>query len=141
MKADAFKKLIKEAVREVLKEELINILSENAAKQAAPRSTQQVTKYAKYEQVTPSRKTTGDPIMDLLEETRAGMTRDDYRQVFAGTSDMVTQGNPGNYTGAVHSMDTHSDIGIDISQLGFVKNASAVFNASIDKDKQRAGLI
>jgi len=130
MKADVFKKLIKEAVREALKEELAVMLSEKV--EPTPVST--VTKYENYRPVTAKPVSTGDPIMDLLQETRANMSSGDYRSMVNMDSSMAQSGMPN-----MGSMISGPEPGIDISQLSFVKNAGKVFQASVEKDKQRFG--
>ena len=135
MKADAFKKLIKEAVREVLREELADVLTE------APKK--QVSKVTKYESYRPpvQRQTipTGDPIMDLLNETKAEMVNDNYQTAFSATSDMVSAPGLGMHPVMMEENFARPEPGLDISQFDFIKNAAAVFKASQEKDKQRFG--
>lgn len=138
MKADAFKKLIKEAVREVLREELAEVLTE------APRK--QVSKVTKYEPYTPPvskpRVSTGDPIMDLLEETKASMRQDPNAGYYQDMSQFVSAPGIGEENFRPVMMEESyapSEPGLDISQFDFVKNAAAVFKASVEKDKQRFG--
>jgi len=131
MKADVFKKLIKEAVREALREELGDL--QTIAPQPVP--VQEVKKYENYRPVTAKPVSTGDPIADLLQETRAAMTQGEYRNITSMTSDMVSGGvNP------MQQFNPGPEPGIDISQLSFVKNAGKVFQASVEKDKQRFGV-
>lgn len=135
MKTELFKKLIKEAVREVLREELADVLTE------APKK--QVTKVAKYEPYTPpvqrTRVSTGDPIADLLNETKAEMVNEDYTTAYSGMSDMVPAPGLGMNPVMVENNFARPEPGLDISQFDFVKNAAAVFKASQEKDKQRFG--
>lgn len=126
MKADVFKKLIKEAVREVLREELGDL------QVAAP--VQKVVKYENYKPTVAKPVSTGDPIMDLLQETRATMSSGDYRTMVSMDSSMAQNGMP-----SMDSMISGPEPGLDISQLSFVKNAGKVFQASVEKDKQRFG--
>jgi hypothetical protein len=131
MKADVFKKLIKEAVREALKEELAVMLSEKV--EPTPVST--FTKYENYKPVTAKPVSTGDPIADLLQETRAAMTQGEYRNITSMTSDMVSGGvNP------MQQFNPGPEPGINLDSLDFVKNAGAIFKASVEKDKQRLGV-
>ncbi len=135
MKADAFKKLIKEAVREVLREELADVLTE------AP--TKQVSKVTKYESYKPPVQKpivyTGDPIMDLLNETKAEMVSGEYTTAFSATSDMVSAPGLGMNPVMMEDNFARPEPGLDISQFDFVKNAAAVFKASQQKDKERFG--
>jgi hypothetical protein len=131
MKADVFKKLIKEAVREALKEELAVMLSEKV--EPTPVST--FTKYENYKPITAKPVSTGDPIADLLQETRAAMTQGEYRNITSMTSDMVSGGvNP------MQQFNPGPEPGINLDSLDFVKNAGAIFKASVEKDKQRLGV-
>jgi hypothetical protein len=135
MKADAFKKLIKEAVREVLREELADVLTEAPVKQVP-----KTTKYAPYvPPVTKPRVSTGDPIMDLLNETKAQMVGEQYPTAFSGISDMVSAPGLGMNPVMMEESFARPEPGLDISQFDFVKNAAAVFKASQQKDKERFG--
>ena len=135
MKTEVFKRLIKEAVREVLREELTDVLTE------APKK--QVSKVTKYEPYTPpvqrTRILTGDPIADLLNETKAEMVGDDYKTAYSGISDMVSAPGLGMNPVMMEESFARPEPGLDISQFDFVKNAAAVFKASQEKDKQRFG--
>ena len=132
MKLDVFKKLIKEAVREAVREELAVVLSEGVA--PAKTQVQQVTKYENYKPVVSRPVPTGDPIMDMLNETRASMTQEEYRDMSSMTSDMVgTSMNP------LQGFRQGPEPGIDLSTLDFVKNAGAIYKASVAKDKERFG--
>lgn len=130
MKADVFKKLIKEAVKEALREELGDL--QPTTPQPAP--VQEVKKYENYRPIVAAQPSTGDPIMDLLQETRANMTSGDYQTMVSMDSSMAQNGMP-----AMGSMMSGIEPGLDISQLSFVKNAGKVFQASVEKDKQRFG--
>jgi hypothetical protein len=131
MKVDLLKKLIKEAVREVLKEELAGTLAE-----APVRQVSKVTKFEPYKPTVSNYKapvTTGDPIADLLQETRAQMRNQDnsHMQDF---SQMVQAPGLG-----MQSHDSYQEPGLDISQFDFIKKAASVYNASVEKDKARFG--
>lgn len=146
MKADAFKKLIKEAVREVLREELISILSENVKTKSVPVGTRNVNTVTKFEPYKPPvskpRISTGDPIMDLLEETKASMMDSPGAGYYPDMSQHVSAPGLGQDTFSpvlVEESFSRPEPGLDISQFDFVKNAAAVFKASQEKDKQRLG--
>lgn len=137
MKADAFKKLIKEALREVLQEELGQILTESP-KKPQPK----VTKYAPYTPPSKPRRSTGDPIMDLLEETKASMLNTRDTGHYVDMSQHVSAPGLGQDTFnpvLVEESFSRPEPGLDISQFDFVKNAAAIFKASQEKDKQRFG--
>ena len=132
MKLDVFKKLIKEAVREAVREELAVVLSEDKA--PTKTQVQQVTDYENYKPRVQKQVRTGDPIMDILNETRASMTQEEYRDLTSMTSNMVSPSiNP------VQQFQPGPAPGVDLSTLDFVKNAGAIFKASVEKDKARFG--
>lgn len=134
MKADAFKKLIKEAIREVLREEFADVLTE-APKKQVPK----VVKYEPYKKPVPSVRRTGDPIMDLLEETKVGMLRDPNAGYYPDMSQHVQAPGLGMSPVLMEDNFARPEPGLDISQFDFVKNAAAVFKASQEKDKERFG--
>lgn len=136
MKLDLLKKLIKEAVKEAVREELQIILSEDVKPVQAPKQT--VTKYAEHKPVVAKPVSTGNPIMDLMNETRYSMTQGEYQTLVNATSDMVQA--PG--LGMQSTADTFRqdpEPGLDISQFDFVNKAASVYKASVEKDKQRFG--
>jgi hypothetical protein len=95
-KLDALRKIIREEVRTVIREELNSFIKENNTNISKP-VNKTYTNSLK-EEVVESKKTklvsTGDPIMDILNETQMNMTSDDYRTVFNGNSSMVQGFNP-----------------------------------------------
>lgn len=132
MKVDVFKKLIKEAVREAVREELAIVLSEDRT--PTKTQVQEVTTYENHKPRVQKPVRTGDPIADLLNETRASMTQEEYRDLTSMTSDMVSPSmNP------VQQFQPGPAPGIDLSTLDFVKNAGAIYKASVEKDKARFG--
>lgn len=135
MKADAFKKLIKEAVREVLKEELAGVLTE-----APKRPELKVTKFEPYKPpVNKARISTGDPIMDLLEETKISMVNSPDTGHYQDMSQYVSAPGLGSNPVLMEDNFARPEPGLDISQFDFVNKAAAVFKASQEKDKQRFG--
>jgi hypothetical protein len=116
MKVDLLKKLIKEAVREVLIEEL-----------QLPKKTTVNTLPIKEDRnissVSPS--ITGNPLQDVLTLTKKELSSRDY-------SNFIINENvdSNNY---IPTVDT--GIGLDLSNLDFVKKASSVYNLSKEKDR------
>jgi hypothetical protein len=116
MKVELLKNLIKEAVREVIKEELLNInLKEVELKKSQivnnlPVNSDQVNS-------VPS------SINEVLNLTRASMTREDYKNI-VGTEQSITETSAPVLT---------SGGGLDLSNLDFVKNAAAIYNLSKTK--------
>lgn len=143
MKASQFKQLIKEAVREVLQEDLMEIISTpNIPVQ------EQVTK--------PSYMSTGNPVLDAINETRTSMTPEDYRNI-AGDSlnsssaqsfsraGLMPQGMPTKPVSddprAVEAaVASAPKVGLDLSQLGFINKAAAIVNTADKKQKEKYGL-
>jgi hypothetical protein len=131
MKLELLKKLIKEAVKEAVREELETILSEDVKPSKAPIST--VTKYENYKPPVSRPVPTGDPIMDLLNETRSTMTQGEYKNIVGNSAAMVDGGDYSSYSQG-------PEPGLDLSQFDFVKKAGAIYKASFEKDKQRLGV-
>lgn len=119
MKASEFKKLIKEAVREALKEDLLEMVQQPIQETAQP--------------VVPV--TTGSTILDMLNETRASMTSQDYRNVIGANSSMAQ-----NFQTSSARTATTVQAGLDLSNLSFVKNAGEILRVSNEKDRLKNGL-
>jgi len=139
MKASDFKNIIKEAVREAIREELSEM--------------QQPVQ----EQVTRQPiQSTGNPILDALNETRGSMTSEDYRNIGGGDfrADMAQSFNRAAFMPQGRAVKPISDDpqavaqavaaapkqGLDLSQLGFINKAAAIVNTSYKKDKERFGV-
>jgi hypothetical protein len=137
MKLDLLKNLIKEAVREAVREELAVILSEDVKPTSSTPAIQHVTKYAEYKPVVAKPALTGNPIMDLMNETKHSMTQGEYQNLVSATSDMVQA--PGLGMNPIEGFRQGPEPGLDISQFDFMMRAGDVFKASVEKDKQRFG--
>lgn len=136
MKLDLLKKLIKEAVSEAVREELGKILSEDV--KPVQTQVQQVTKYAEHKPVVAKPVATGNPIMDLMNETKYSMTQGEYQNLVSATSDMVSAPGMGMQTG-LEQFKPGPEPGLDISQFDFMMRAGDVYKASVQKDKERFG--
>ena len=136
MKLDLLKKLIKEAVSEAVREELGKILSEEVKPVQTLAGT--TTKYAEHRPVVARPIPTGDPIMDLMNETKYSMTQGEYQNLVSATSDMVSAPGMGMQTG-LEQFRQGPEPGLDISQFDFMMRAGDVYKASVVKDKQRFG--
>jgi len=140
MKLNQLRKIIREEVRSAVKEELQDILNE-AVKHAS-------TPVAEYKQVdskvpkpSPTNpvaeiKTGTKSLDEMLKQTQASMTNEEYKNVFAGTSDMV-QGMPNMASTMMNQMNMGAgrQPGLDISNLDFVSKAKAVLDASNKKQQ------
>ena len=136
MKLDQLRKVIREEVKTAIKEELQEIMNE------AVRAASEPEKQTFYEEVTPMQpnKTT-DPIMEMLNQTKATMTSDDYRTVTSATSNMVQKPNFASMMAENMGMKGNGvEPGLDISQFDFVKKAGAIYNKSVENDKQKHGI-
>ena len=138
MKLDQLRKIIREEVRSAVKEELQEVMNEAVKIASKPTFTQAPAKPIQVEQQVPSKtnpvmgKTTLD---EMLSMTKKNMTNEEYRNVFTGTSDMVS-GGPNMASSVANQMGVNT--GIDINKLDFVKKAGDVLKASnaIDKNKR-----
>ena len=140
MKTELFKKLIKEAVREVLKEELGKVLTEQLSTKQPPK----VIKFETYKPVsTKPSISTGNPIADLMAETRSSMVYEPGSGNFQDMSQTVSAPGLRMESGEQPVMMEESfarpEPGLDISQFDFVKKAASVYKASVEKDKARFG--
>tara|TARA_R110000868_G_scaffold93559_3_gene258706 strand:+ start:1380 stop:1790 length:411 start_codon:yes stop_codon:yes gene_type:complete len=136
MKLDQLRKVIREEVKTAIKEELQEIMNE------AVRAASEPEKQTFYEEVAPMQpnKTT-DPIMEMLNQTKATMTSDDYRTVTSATSNMVQKPNFASMMAENMGMKENGvEPGLDISQFDFVKKAGAIYNKSVENDKQKHGI-
>lgn len=142
MKASQFKALIKEAVREVLKEELQELVQP----QQAPVQEQVQTRPVQ---------STGNPILDALNETRGSMTSEDYQNIGGGNLRAQMAQNfsrssmmPGQRVKPVsddpqavaQAIAAAPKQGLDLSQLGFVNKAAAIVNEADRKQKEKFSL-
>ena len=143
MKASDFKNIIKEAVREAIREEL-NALQDTPP----PPPTPGIQK--------PVYESTGNPILDALNETKGSMTSEDYRNIGGGDfrADMAQNFNRAAFMPQGRAVKPVSDDpqavaqavaaapkqGLDLSQLGFINKAAAIVNTSYKKDKERFGV-
>ena len=140
MKLNQLRKIIREEVRSAVKEELQDILNEAVKHASAPVVEQ---KQQKVEMPTPSKmnpvagiKTGKKSLDEMLKQTQASMTNEEYKNVFAGTSDMV-QGMPNMATSMANQMNMNAgrQPGLDISKLDFVSKAKSVLDASNKKQE------
>jgi hypothetical protein len=138
MKLDLLKKLIKEAVKEAVREELAAVLSEDVKPASSKPDVQHVTKYAEHRPIVVKPAPTGNPIMDLMNETKYSMTQGEYQSLVSATSDMVQAPGLG-MNPITENFRQGPEPGLDISQFDFMMRAGDVFKASVEKDKARFG--
>ena len=140
MKLNQLRKIIREEVRSAVKEELQDILNEAVKHASAPVVEQ---KQVKVEPPVPSKmnpvasiKTGTKSIDDMLKQTQASMTNEEYKNVFTGTSEMVT-GMPNMASTMANQMNMNAgnQPGLDISNLDFVNKAKQVLDLSNKKQQ------
>ena len=162
MKLDQLRKIIREEVRAAVKEELQDVINEAVKIASTPSQMQPAPqpgtsdwsaakKPSKQELAemiglkTPPKATNiefskNESINAMLQQTQQNMTNEEYQNVFTGTSDMVSKPNFASSMANQMGM-SGAQPGLDLSQLDFVSKAKSVFDASVKKDKQRAGIL
>ena len=156
MKLDQLRKIIREEVRAAVKEELQEVMNEAVKIASTPTKMQPAPKAgtsdwsaakkpSKQELAemigleTPPKATnikfsSNKGLQEALAQTQAEMTGEDFKNVFAGSSDMVKKPNFASSMASTMGM-TGSQPGLDISQLDFVKKAKKVFDLSNEKSR------
>ena len=155
MKLDQLRTVIREEVKTAIKEELQEIMNEavRAASEPEKQTFYEEAPYGGYKgphttNLASTRETTenlqesGDPIMDILNQTQANMTSGNYNTPSQPTHDMVNKPNFASMMASNMGMNENAGPlpGIDLSQLDFVKKAGAIYNKSIENDKQKHGI-
>ena len=144
MKLDQLRKIIREEVRSAVKDELQEMLNE-AVKAASAPSTQE---YKEVKQKDLKRTwSTGRmnpgtvPLEEMLSMTKEEMTGEDYKNVVNADSSMVKKPNfASNVATSMGLTESSGPMpGIDISKLDFVGKAKAIYDKSLEKDKNRLG--
>lgn len=141
MKVELLKEIIKQAVREAVREELQQVLSEDVKPKTTKKPVAEPVSSFKNHRTLPtiSRPTpTGDPIQDLLNETKYSMSQGEYQNLVSATSDMVSAPGLGMQP-MTDQFRQGPEPGLDISQFDFMMRAGQVYKASVEKDKQRFG--
>ena len=148
MKLDQLRKIIREEVKTAVKEELQDMLTEAVRIASQPQTKQVQTEYSSKlgtptTDVAKSLFTSNNPITEMLNQTKATMTNEEYKNVYTGTSNMVQKPNFASMMASNMGMNEPSgpQPGLDISQFDFIKKAGAVYNKSIEKDKEKYGIL
>ncbi len=135
MKLNQLRKIIREEVKAAVKEELQDILNEAVKVASTPTNEAKSSNVAMPKPSPTNPVATGKKSIDeMLEQTANNMTNEEYRNVFTGTSDMVT-GMPNMASTVANQMNMNSgnQPGLDISNLEFVNKAKAVLDLSNKK--------
>ena len=148
MKLDQLKNIIREEVRSAVKEELQEVITEAVRIASRPEQTlyegalgTPTTDVARPIKEISKTYNSKDPIMQMLEQTKANMTSDEYRNIanVQGVQKPNFASSMANQMGIVGN--TGPQPGLDISQFDFVKKAGDIYKASVEKDKQKQGII
>ena len=142
MKLDQLRKIIREEVRSAVKDELQEMLNEAVKTASAP--SPQEYKAVKQTDLkrtwSTGRMNSGTvPLEEMLNMTQQEMTGEDYRNVINANSSMVKKPNFASSMASNMGMTENAGPmpGIDISKLDFVGKAKAIYDKSIEKDKNR----
>jgi len=137
MKLDQLRKIIREEVRAAVKEELQEMLTE--AVKVASTPTKQVSQtYAEVPKGQPKKWSTGKSasLDEMLNATKAEMTAEDAANI-AGAGNVQKPNFASMMSNQMVRENSGPMPGIDISNLDFVKNAGAIYKASLKKDRNR----
>lgn len=133
MTTEQLRKIIAEEVRKAMQEELRSILTEAVEIASRPEepAVAKVTKPVYMPDEPKSTSFSSTSIGDMLKETMASMTRDDYSNIMGKTErpqfDVIGSSQP------APSMVSEGTSALP----SFIKNAKAIFDASLQKDKER----
>jgi len=143
MKLDQLRKIIREEVKAAVKEELQDMLNEAIRVASQPQVKEVAVPQGKLVNVKKPLPSSTDPIMEMLNQTKATMTSDEYKNVYSGTSDMVQKPNFASMMATNMGMkeNTGPMPGLDISQFDFIKKAGAVYKAAEQKTKEKYGIV
>jgi len=133
MKVNQLKNIIKEAVREAVREELKDLLNEAVSNASTPTTKPTPQPVAKKAEKS------GDPIMEMLNMTQQSMTREDFRNVVGSNVQPGMESMNFSTNSIPTTAPSGPHPGLDISRLSFVKNAAAVYNKSVEKDRFKVG--
>ena len=151
MKLDQLRKVIREEVKTAVQEGLQEIMNEAVRAASEPQKETfyeeapyggykgpHTTNLASTDDITKNLQESGDPIMNLLEETRVTQSTQQYK-------------NPSTSANAVHKPNFASmmagnmgmsesvgpEPGLDITQFDFIKKAGSIYKKSVEIDKKR----
>jgi len=133
MKVEALKKIIKEAVREVLLEER-EALQEVSSVTKVNESSKNQSLSKDLLKPAAKESTPGDVISEMINMTRNNMTREDYQSIFNGNSSMVSKPDF-RMDSSLENVPAGPQPGLDISNLDFVKNAASIFKLAEQKSQ------
>ena len=147
---NAFRRIIREEVKQAIQQEVRDIIIE-AVKIAstgtsAPIEPKKEEKPVQFSDLKRDKELSEirskfrsvNPIEQMLEETKLSFTSADAKN-FSGAN-VVANNRAGAMAHEMGMMDSaNSNVGIDLSNLPFLKNAKNILELSKEKDKQRFG--
>ena len=147
MKLEQLRKIIREEVRTGIKEELQEVITE-AIKIASTPTEEKKDNFTPVAQkdltetwsaVKSNQGTV--PLSEMLNQTKASMTSEEYRNVVNANSNMVSKPNfASSMASSMGISESNRPMpGLDISQFDFVKKAGDVYKKSVEKDKAKFG--
>jgi len=138
MKLDQLRKIIREEVRAAVKEELQEMLTEAVRVASTPEAKKTTNVYQPVEKGQPKKWSTGKSasLDEMLNATRAEMTAEDAANI-AGAGNVQKPNFASMMSNQMVRENSGPMPGIDISNLDFVKNAGAIYKASLKKDRNR----
>ena len=159
MKLDQLRKIIREEVRAAVKEELQEVMNEAVKIASTPTGLQPAPTAGETSWSTPKKpsrqdlaemmglpdmkpKTTnlsfGDPIQEMLNQTKQSMSGEEYRNITNFDSSMIHKPSFASSMANQMGMTSAENMpGLDISQLSFVKNAKKVLDLANEKSSRR----
>ena len=138
MKTSELKLIIKKAVKEAVREELKDILVEAVSIASEPdidliKESPSIEE-AKIPQ-TNFQFSQPTSLEEALQQTRSSMSSEEFKNIVGENF------SPGQDTFKMTSYDVgpsvNTNVGIDVSNLDFVKKAAAIYNKSLEKDANR----
>ena len=138
MKTSELKLIIKKAVKEAVREELKDILVEAVSIASEPdidliKESPSIEE-AKIPQ-TNFQFSQPTSLEEALQQTRSSMSSEEFKNIVGENF------SPGQDTFKMTSYDVgpslNTNVGLDVSNLDFVKKAAAIYNKSLEKDANR----
>ena len=137
MKQSELKKLIKESVREVFKEELVRLLRESPQVKQAARGVNTPVNESKPPAIKSTPPNNGSSIFQsMIEETKSTMTSSEYKDIIGGTAQMAKpEFAPVGGTGDGNPVMLESTPSLESSSPlpDFLTNAKAIFDKANKK--------
>ena len=159
MKLDQLRQIIREEVRAAVKEELQEVMNEAVKIASTPTGMQPAPQAGNTSWSAPKKPSRQDlaemmglpdmkpkstnldfsnPIQEALNMTRSEMSGEDYRNIINADSSLVSKPNFASSMASQMGMSDPGNMpGLDLSQLGFIKRAKQVFDATNEKSKSK----